>query len=134
MTVDESTTRVFAAIDEFRAARGEVLGVGDWLEITQERIDAGATIAHGYLTLSLIPRLGGGIFAVHGARMALNYGTNRVRFPHPVTVGSRIRAVAGLVEVTDVAAGVQAVVLYTVEIEGCEKPACVAETVRVLIP
>jgi acyl dehydratase len=157
MTAGGTTTRVFATIDEFRAAQGEVLGVGDWLEITQERIDAfadvtedhqwihvdreragqgpyGATIAHGYLTLSLIPRLGGGIFTVHGARMALNYGTNRVRFPHPVTVGSRIRAVAGLVEVTDVAAGVQAVVRYTVEIEGCEKPACVAETVRVLIP
>ncbi len=148
---------VFETIDEFRAAQGEVLGVGDWLEITQERIDAfadvtedhqwihvdpvraaegphRATIAHGYLTLSLIPRLGGRIFTVHGARMVLNYGANRVRFPHPVPVGSRIRAVARLVEVTDIAAGVQAVVRYTIEIDGCNKPACVAETVRVLIP
>jgi acyl dehydratase len=156
MTVSATEIRVFATLDEFRAAAGETLGVGDWLEITQERIDAfadvtedhqwihvdperaaagpyGATIAHGYLTLSLIPRLGSRIFTVHGARMAINYGTNKVRFPHPVTVGSRIRAVATLAAVTDVAAGLQAVVRYTIEIDGCEKPACVAETVRVLI-
>jgi acyl dehydratase len=157
MTVEATTTRVFATIEEFRAAQGQILGAGDWLEITQERIDAfadvtedhqwihvdparaaqgpyGATIAHGYLTLSLIPVLGGRIFSVGGVRMALNYGTNRVRFPHPVTVGSRIRALASLVEVTDIAAGVQAVVRYTIEIDGCDKPACVAETVRVRIP
>jgi acyl dehydratase len=157
MTAHATATRVFATLDEFRAAAGETLGVGEWLEITQERVDAfaevtedhqwihvdperaaqgpyGATIAHGYLTLSLIPRLGAGIFTVHGARMAINYGANRVRFPHPVTVGSRIRAVAALAEVTDTAAGVQAVVRYTIEIDGCAKPACVAETVRVLIP
>jgi acyl dehydratase len=66
--------------------------------------------------------------------MAINYGTNKVRFPHPVIAGSRIRAVATLANVEDVPAGVQAVIRYTIEIEGQDKPACVAETVRVLIP
>jgi acyl dehydratase len=94
----------------------------------------GAPIAHGYLTLSLIPLLGSQIFRVLGARMAINYGSNKVRFPHPVTVGSRIRAAAELVEYAEVAAGVRAIVRYTIEIEGEDKPACVAETVRVLVP
>ncbi|MDF1602248.1 MaoC family dehydratase [Nocardioides sp. YIM 152315] len=148
--------RVFDGIDEFRSAVGEELGLGEWYEITQEQVNAfadvtedwqwihvdiersqagpyGATVAHGYLTLALIPRLGGGIFRVSGPRMAVNYGTNKVRFPHPVTVGSRIRARATLAEVTDVPAGVQAVVRYTIEIDGQDKPACVAETVRVLV-
>lgn len=157
MTVEMTPARVFDTIEDFRAAQGQILGAGEWVEITQERIDAfadvtedwqwihvdpvraaqgpyGATIAHGYLTLSLIPLLGGRIFTVRGARMALNYGTNKVRFPHPVTAGSRIRAVATLVDVDNVPAGVQAAVRYTIEIDGCDKPACVAETVRVLIP
>ena len=66
--------------------------------------------------------------------MAINYGLNKLRFPQPVTAGSRIRAVATLVSVDDVPAGVQAVVRYSIEIEGQDKPACVAETVRVLVP
>ncbi|AGP54068.1 MaoC family dehydratase [Streptomyces rapamycinicus] len=150
-------TRVFGTLEEFRAARGQLLGVGDWLEITQQRIDAfadvtgdtqwihvdpvraaagpyGATIAHGYLTLSLIPLLGGRIFRVDGVRMAINYGTNKVRFPHPVTAGSRIRATAELARIEDTDAGVRAVIRYTLEIQGEAKPACVAETVRFLVP
>lgn len=150
-------TRVFHGLEEFRAAEGELLGVGEWLEITQERINAfadvtedwqwihvdveksksgpfGAPIAHGYLTLSLIPRLGGEIFKVEGPRMAINYGINKLRFPQPVTAGSRIRAVATLAEVTDVPNGVQGIVRYVIEIEGKEKPACIAETVRLLVP
>ncbi len=157
MTVKLTPNRVFDNVEDFRAAQGQLLGVGDWLPITQERIDAfadvtedwqwihvdpalaadgpyGATIAHGYLTLSLIPFLARRIFRVDGARMAINYGLNRVRFPQPVTTGSRIRAVATLVSVADVPAGVQAVVSYSIEIEGHDKPACVAETVRVLVP
>jgi len=157
MTIQATSTRVFDTIDDFRAAQGQLLGVGDWMEITQARIDAfadvtedwqwihidpdraangpyGATIAHGYLTLSLLPVLGGGIFRVEGVRMAINYGSNKVRFPQPVTAGSRIRAVATLVSVDNVPAGIQAVVCYSIEIEGQAKPACVAETVRVLIP
>lgn len=157
MTIEATETRVFETIEDFRTAQGEVLGVGDWLEITQARIDAfaevtedrqwihvdpvraaegpyGDTIAHGYLTLSLIPLLGGQIFRVDGVRMAINYGANKLRFPHPVKAGSCIRAVATLVNVDDIAAGVQAIVRYTIEIEGQDKPACVAETVRVLVP
>lgn len=149
-------TRVFPDVESFRAAQGEVLGTGDWFQIDQQRIDAfadvtedwqwihvdverskagpyGAPIGHGFLTLSLIPRLGGDIFRVEGPRMAINYGLNKVRFPTPVIAGSRVRATATLVEVSDAAAGVQAVIRYTIEIEGVDKPACVAETVRVLV-
>jgi acyl dehydratase len=149
--------RVFAAIEELQAAEGQMLGAGDWLEVTQERIDGfadvtedhqwihvdpdraaagpyGATIAHGYLTLGLIPRLARGIFRIDGMSMAINYGANRIRFPQPVTVGSRIRAVASLLSVEATATGHRAVIRYTVEIEGQDKPACVAETVRVLVP
>ncbi len=150
-------TRHFDSIEDFRAAAGERLGAGDWFEVGQDRIDAfaettedrqwihvdrvrasagpyGAPIAHGYLTLSLIPVLGRQIFTVGGARMSVNYGLNRVRFPQAVTVGSRIRAHATLVGVEDIAAGTQAVVRYTIEIAGQDKPACVAETVRLLVP
>ncbi|MBO9524093.1 MAG: MaoC family dehydratase [Nocardioidaceae bacterium] len=152
-----SAARHFASIEEFRAAAGSDLGAGDWFEVDQERIDAfaattedhqwihvdvdraaagpfGAPIAHGYLTLSLIPVLGRGIFTVGGTRMSVNYGLNRVRFPQPVRVGSRIRAHASLDGVTDTAAGTQGVVRYTVEIDGEAKPACIAETVRLLVP
>jgi acyl dehydratase len=149
--------RVFASLEEFRAEVGHDLGTGDWLTIDQDRIDGfadvtedwqwihvdeesaargpyGATIAHGYLTLALVPVLGGRIFRVDGPRMAVNYGVNKVRFPQPVTAGSRIRAHAHLLSVEDMPAGVQAVIRYTIEIEGQDKPACVAETVRVMRP
>ncbi|WP_033288565.1 MaoC family dehydratase [Amycolatopsis jejuensis] len=147
-------TRHFADIAEFCASVGEDLGTGDWFEITQDRIDAfaettedrqwihvdreraeagpyGTPIAHGYLTLSLLPMLGRGIFTVGGVRMSVNYGLNRVRFPQAVAVGSRIRAHAKLISV---APGTQAVIGYTVEIAGQKKPACVAESVRLLVP
>ena len=132
-------------------------GTGEWVTIDQERISAfadvtedwqwihvdaeraakgpyGATIAHGYLTLAMVPVLGGRIFRVDGPSMAVNYGVNKVRFPQPVTAGSRIRAVATLLSVEDIPAGVQAIIRYTIEIEGQTKPACVAETVRVMVP
>jgi len=154
---EQTATRVFDGVEEFRAAQGELLGVGAWMEITQERINGfadvtedwqwihvdversqagpyGAPIAHGYLTLSLIPKLGGEIFRIDGPRMAINYGLNKVRFPQPVTAGSRVRAVAHLVDVRDVPAGVQGTVRYTIEIDGQDKPALVAETVRLLVP
>lgn len=152
-----STTRVFPTVDAFCEAAGSVLGTGEWFPLEQARIDAfadvtedwqwihvdqeraadgpyGAPVAHGYLTLSLIPRLGGEIFRVEGARMQVNYGSNRVRFPHPVTAGSRIRAVATLLSSERTPVGVQAVIRYTIEIDGQDKPACVAETVRLLVP
>ncbi|MFE2755379.1 MaoC family dehydratase [Actinosynnema sp. NPDC059335] len=149
--------RVFANLDELAAARGEHLGHGGWHEITQAEIDLfaeatgdhqwihvdlekaaagpfGAPVAHGYLTLSLIPLLVRDIYTVEGLAMGVNYGLNKVRFPSPVVVGSRVRAGAELVEVADVAQGKQAVVRVTVEIEGNPKPACVAETVVLLVP
>ena len=156
MTTDALETRVFPDLDAFCDAVGTELGTGAWFTVDQERIDAfadvtedwqwihvdparaaegpyGATIAHGYLTLSLIPRLGGEIFRVEGPRMQVNYGSNKVRFPQAVTAGSRIRAVAALVSAENTGVGVQAVIRYTVEIEGQDKPACVAETVRLLV-
>ncbi|GAB41685.1 MULTISPECIES: MaoC family dehydratase [Gordonia] len=150
------TPRTFNSISELTAAIGEDLGYGDWLEVTQERIDAfadatgdhqwihvdperandgpfGATVAHGYLTLSLLPLLAGDIFTVNGPKLVINYGLNRVRFPSPVKVGSRIRANAEIVSIDDSPAGVTMVVRSTVQIDGVEKPACVAENVRVLV-
>jgi acyl dehydratase len=149
--------RVFANLDELAAAKGEHLGHGGWHEITQAEINLfadatgdhqwihvdlekaaagpfGAPVAHGYLTLSLIPLLVRDIYTVRGLSMGVNYGLNKVRFPSPVVVGSRVRAGAELAEITDVAQGKQAVVKVTVEIDGNPKPACVAETVVLLVP
>ncbi|HWM07357.1 MAG TPA: MaoC family dehydratase [Actinophytocola sp.] len=149
--------RIFADLDEFTAAKGEHLGYGDWLEVTQERINEfadatgdhqwihvdterakdgpfGTTIAHGYLTLSLIPTLGRKIYQVNGIRMGINYGLGKVRFPAVLPAGSRVRAGAELVEVSDRQQGKQATVRMTVEIEGGDKPACVAETMVVYVP
>jgi len=148
--------RVFSTVEELDAAVGEDLGTTDWLEVTQDRVDAfadatgdhqwihvdverakkgpfGGTIAHGYLTLSLIPQFSPQLFRLDTPGAKLNYGVNKVRFPNPVKVGSRIRATAQVVDVSDVPAGKQLVTRYTVEIEGESKPACVAETVVLLL-
>ena len=148
--------RTFTSLEELSAAVGEDLGPTGWLEVTQERVDAfadatgdhqwihvdvdraakgpfGGTIAHGYLTLSLIPQFTPELFDVATPGAKLNYGVNKVRFPSPLKVGSRIRASARIVEVADVPAGRQLVTRYTVEIEGEPKPACVAETVVLLL-
>ncbi len=142
----------FASVAELKQAAGTSLGHTDWLEIDQARINLfadatgdhqwihvdperaaagpfGTTIAHGYLTLSLLPALLGDRLRVEGVRMAVNYGLNRVRFPAPVPVGSRVRAHVELLEVTEVSGGVQVVARVTVEREGGDKPVCVAETV-----
>ena len=147
--------RTFTDIDELADAVGEDLGTSDWVEIDQQRVNLfadatddhqwihvdedrakagpfGGTIAHGYMTLSLIPAFSHSIFSIETDGPRLNYGLNKVRFPHPVRVGSRVRAQATLAELTDVPAGKQLVVRYTVEIEGEAKPACVAETVVLL--
>jgi acyl dehydratase len=129
------------------------IGVSDWMEITQERVDAfagatddhqwihvdpakaaagpfGGTIAHGFLTLSLTVTLSAQVqLDVGSPRMALNYGLEKVRFPAPVPVGSRIRARIGLVSVTDVEGGIQVNRQVVIEVEGGEKPAMAAETV-----
>jgi acyl dehydratase len=150
--------RTFISVEELQQAVGEELGSSDWLLIEQSRVDLfaeatddhqwihvdaeraadgpfGGTIAHGYLTLSLLPRFGKEIYKVENMRTGINYGLNRVRFIHPVRVGSRIRSTATLVSVTDVPGGVQLVVSQRVDVEvdGKPKPACVAESIsRVL--
>ncbi|MGZ5416661.1 MAG: MaoC family dehydratase [Nocardioides sp.] len=149
--------RTFTTFDELTAAVGEDLGASEWLEIDQDRVNAfadatgdhqwihvdveraadgpfGGTIAHGYLTLSLVPWLGGQVFSLETPGAKLNYGVNKVRFPNPVRVGSRVRAHVSVAEVTDIPAGKQMQVKYVIEIEGEEKPACVAETVVLLLP
>jgi acyl dehydratase len=149
--------RVFTTFEEIEAAAGEEIGTTDWVEITQERVNQfadatgdhqwihvdeekakegpfGGTIAHGYLTLSLVPWLGSQTFVIDTPGAKLNYGVNKVRFPSPVPVGSRVRATATLGAVTDVPAGKQLSFGWVIEIEGQTKPACVAETVVLLLP
>jgi acyl dehydratase len=148
--------RNFTTFEELADAVGEDLGATGWLEVTQDRVDAFAdatgdhqwihvdverakdgpfkgTIAHGYLTLSLIPQFSPELFTLETPGAKLNYGVNKVRFPNPVKVGTRIRARAKIVGLTDVPAGKQLVMGYTIEIEGETKPACVAETVVLLL-
>lgn len=148
--------RVLTSFDELAAAAGEDLGASEWLTIDQERVDQfaeatgdhqwihvdveraaagpfGGTIAHGYLTLSLLPVLGSQIFSLETPGAKLNYGVNKVRFPNPVPVGARVRARATLGSSTDVPAGKQLTFDWVIEIEGQEKPACVAETVVLLL-
>lgn len=148
--------RTFTTTDELEAAVGEDLGATGWIEIDQARVDLfadatddhqwihvdqeraaagpfGATIAHGYLTLSLIPWLSSQIFTMDTPGARLNYGLNKVRFPLPVTVGARIRGRASIAGLSDVPAGKQLTVAYTIEVEGEAKPACVAETVVLLL-
>ena len=121
------------AVDQERGnAFADVTGDDQWIHVDPERAAAGpfgTTIGHGYLTLSLLPGLMSEIWRVEGVRMGINYGLNRVRFPAPVPVGSRVRVVARLKEATPIEGGVQGVVEATVEVDGGAKPACVAETV-----
>jgi acyl dehydratase len=149
--------KTFNGLDEFEKAVGTHLGYSDWHTITQRQVDLfaeatgdhqwihvdpdraaagpfGTTIAHGYLTLSLIPMLVGEIYTVDGLKMGINYGSNKVRLPSPVPVGSRVRAGAELLELKNGPQGAQATVRVTVEREGSDKPSCVAETVSVLVP
>lgn len=148
--------RVFTSPEEVVAAKGEKLGTSDWLTITQEQVglfadatldhqwihlDAdrsaqgpfGGTIAHGYLTLSLLSKLNSEIYRFEGMKMGINYGLNKVRFPHPVLVGSRIRCHSDLTDVTETANGLQLTINATIEIEGVDKPACVAESLSRLV-
>ncbi|MBA0124992.1 MaoC family dehydratase [Haloechinothrix sp. YIM 98757] len=149
--------RVFHGLDELKQAVGEHLGYSEWHTISQERVNQfaeatgdhqwihvdperaahgpfGGTIAHGYLTLSLLPMLSQEIYRVEGLSMGVNYGSNKVRFPAAVPVGSRVRAGAELVDVAAGQNGAQATVRVTVELEGSDKPACVAEVVSLLVP
>ena len=143
---------VFDDLASVQAAVGRHLGYSDWLEITQERIDRfaeatgdhqwihvdpdraedgpfGTTIAHGSLTLSLSNLFLPQIVEVRGVSMGVNYGTDKVRFPAPVPVGSRVRAGAELAAVSEIPGGVQTTMVVTIEIEGGTKPACVIEAI-----
>jgi acyl dehydratase len=145
------TTTVHGAA-ELLAATGGHLGYSDWLEITQDRIDTfadatddhqwihcdperaaagpfGTTIAHGYLTLSLVVPLIEEILVIEGKETSINYGLDKVRFPAPVPVGSKLRMGATLAEATEIPGGVQVGIDCTIEIEGVERPACVARAV-----
>ncbi|MGW3420960.1 MaoC family dehydratase [Streptomyces phaeochromogenes] len=138
-------------IDELKKLAGSDLGTSEWIEVTQERVNTfadatgdhqwihvdeekakegpfGAPIAHGYLTLSLFIPLFTELLDVQGVTTKVNYGLNKVRFPSPVKVGSRIRLVAKLADVEDVAGGVQITVDGTIEIEGAPKPAAVLQS------
>lgn len=138
-------------LDEVKAHIGDELGVSDWHEVTQEKIDAfaevtgddqwihidperakespfGGTIAHGYYTLSLAPRFSYDMFKFEGFAFGLNYGLNRVRFPSPMPVGGKVRMRARLAAVEDIAGGAQITTELTFEREGGEKPVCVAES------
>jgi acyl dehydratase len=149
--------RVFHTFEEIEAAAGEEIGVTEWVPITQRRVNQfaeatgdhqwihvdverakegpfGGTIAHGYLTLSLVPWLGSMLFSLQTPGAKLNYGVNKVRFPSPVKVGSRIRSRVTIHKVTDIPTGKQLTVGHVIEIEGQDKPACVAETVVLLLP
>ena len=144
--------KVFTVIEELAAAEGTQLGPTDWLEITQERVNLfadatgdhqwihvdpdraakgpfGGTIAHGLLTLSLLPYFSQQMYRVDNVKMAINYGYNKVRFINPVKVGARLRGRTEITKVDRLDGAVQATMTTTVEIEGEEKPAAVAESI-----
>ena len=143
--------KVFNGLDELRAAAGTQVGASEWMTMDQSRVNTfadatddhqwihvdrekakdgpfGGPIAHGFLTLSLLPELISQVYRIDGTKMGVNYGLNKVRFTAPVPVGSKIRGVVDLAEVADVKGGaVQVTSRVTVEIEGSERPALVAE-------
>lgn len=149
--------RIFHGLADLTSAVGTHLGYSDWRAITQQQVDQfaattddhqwihtdpkraavgpfGATIAHGFLTLSLLTSLVGEVYRVDGLTMSINYGFDSVRFPAPVPVGSRVRAGVELRSLERGATGLRSVSRITVEIEGADKPACVADWIALLIP
>lgn len=149
--------KVFNGIDEVKAAVGEHLGYSEWHEITQEAVNQfaeatgdhqwihvdverarsgpfGGTIMHGYMTLSLVPFLSQQVSTIEGVTMGVNYGSNKVRYPKPVPVGSKVRAGVELVSVEPSSLGFTVTNKVTIEIEGADKPACVAEVLSVIVP
>jgi acyl dehydratase len=144
-------TTIVQGIAGLRDLVGQHLGYSDYVEVTQERVNQfadatgdhqwihvdverakrespfGGPIAHGYLTLSLGPVLVPQVVRVEGIKMAVNYGCDKVRFPSPVPVGGKVRVGVELLDVSDIEGGVQVKERFTFEVEGVEKPACVAE-------
>lgn len=148
--------RTLNGIDEIESLVGEEIGSSEWSMIDQNAINAfadvtddhqwihvdeeraadgpyGATIVHGFFTLSLIPKFAGEIFTIGGVSIRVNYGLNKVRFAQPVTVGSRLRDTVSIKEVKRGAKGTQVVMNHVIEIDGQERPACIAEVVTLLV-
>ena len=146
------TARVITGVDGLKAAIGEHLGYSEYFDVSQERVNQfaeatgdhqwihvdveraksgpfGGPIAHGYLTLSLGPMLYPTVVRIEGFSMGVNYGANKIRFPSPVPVGSKIRLGVKLLEVEEIANGVQMTMEFTFECEGASKPSCVAEII-----
>jgi len=144
--------RVFESVADLHGAVGEHIGHSEWHVVSQEQVSAfadatgdhqwihvdparaaagpfGSTVAHGYLTLSLIPMLASEVYRVGGVRMGVNYGLNRVRFPAPLPTGSRVRAGIRVLTIEDIEGGVHMVNEVTLEREDGDKPVCVAETI-----
>lgn len=149
--------RVFSSPSELSAAKGEHLGYSQWHTITQDQVNTfadatgdhqwihvnveragrgpfGGPIAHGYLTLALLPKLTAEIYRIEGIKMGINYGSNKVRFPNTVRVGARVRVGVEVMDVVEGDRGTQVLTKNVVEIEGQEKPACVSETLTLLVP
>ena len=137
-------------IEGLKSVEGQHLGYSDWIEITQEMVNGfaeatgdhqwihvdverakagpfGGPIAHGYLTLSLGPMLSPQVYRIDGFSMGVNYGADKIRFPSPVPVGSKLRLGVTLLEVTEVSGGIQTKLEFSFEVEGAPKPSCVAE-------
>lgn len=150
------TPTVYEGVSSFAARLGKHLGYSGWHEVAQEQIDLfadatgdhqwihvdperaatgpyGRTIAHGYLTLSLVPILVKQIYQVTGLSMQVNYGVDKLRFPTPVPVNSRLRAGAELIKLEHSGSGRRATVRVTVEVEGSDKPACVVDTISMMV-
>ena len=148
--------RVFSGLDDLTAAVGSHLGFSQWHEVTQPQVDLfadatgdhqwihvdperaaqgpfGTTIAHGFLTLSLAPMLSAEVYRLDGVAMGVNYGCNRVRFPAPVKVGTRVRGGVELLSVEPASMGRQVTTRITVEVEDSDKPACVVELVALFV-
>jgi len=145
--------RHIASLEELRSLVGEEVAVTDWFPITQERVNLfaeatgdhqwihldversrkespyGTTIAHGFLTLSLLPMIMQSAVSMPESKLSVNYGLNKVRFPAPVLVGSRVRGRLSLKDIEDIEGGVQVTWTVTIEREGGDKPVCVAESI-----
>ena len=144
--------RTIKGIEELKQLAGQELGSGDWHEVTQEQINQfadatgdhqwihtdverakkgpfGGPIAHGYFTLSIIPVLLRDVMSVEGMRMGINYGLNKLRFPAPVPIGSKVRAAVKCASIEEVSGGLQGTFDVTVEVDGQDKPGCAAQVI-----
>ena len=153
---ESAMVRVINGVAELEQLVGQELGASEWVLVDQERVNLfadatgdhqwihideekakdgpfGGTIAHGFLTLSLLPLLGSQVTDVTGMKMKINYGLNKVRFPNPVKVGSKVRDVVTLKEVTRKDSGIQVVMNHVIEIEGQDRPAAIAEAVSLMV-